>query len=184
MFALLPARLRTRTLRSTAVAATSAAVVLALAAFLLVPGATRVDLTVGELDGPVAYDVDVTPDYVLASGTTPRDDAAARTAYRSVLYGSVRTSSGVRISDIRITLRGASAALRSQQASFRLPGPTRYRTVLRLRTGRYDVTVRMKVDGRLRSSTAALYLRQNRSYEVSARATAGGGLTMLPISAY
>ncbi|WP_344732777.1 hypothetical protein [Nocardioides fonticola] len=88
------------------------------------------------------------------------------------------------MSGIVLRLRGLGRATRGERADVRIGDPGTYRTVLRLRPGRYRVGLSLLVDGRRRSTSVDRRIRDRRAYAVSLEVREGGVVTMLPVTSY
>jgi hypothetical protein len=175
-----PSRSLTSRLRDGLVAAASFLVVLAGIAYVFAPSASTIQLGIAEITGLTpTYDVDLSPQYALASAHT----ADRRLRYREVVYGKVQ-SRGVPVSDVTVVVQGVGKGVRDERATIHPRSSGTYRAVLSLEPGRYQITVTLRAGGKKRGALANQRLRDDGSYEVSVRVRESGGLTMLPISSY
>jgi hypothetical protein len=168
-----------RRVRRALVGTVSLLVVLAALAYVFAPSRPTTELTLGEISGARAYDRDLSVDYSL---TAARVAATAR--YRETFYGEVSSPSGIPVSGARLEIKGAAKKTRGQDARVQIGRPGTYRAIVRLRPGRYDVTMRVVVDGKVKHEGRTIKLRNNRSYEASIKVRESGVVTMFPISSY
>jgi hypothetical protein len=166
--------------RRSLVAAVSLFVVVAGVAYVFAPSDPTLEFGVAEITGAApAYDVDLIPEYSLAAA-----NLAERKRWREVIYGTVE-SRGVPVRDVRVTFQGVGGKkMRKQKATIRPKGTGTYRSVLRLKPGKYKVTVTLKAGGKNRMSRTTRRIKNNRAYDVSVRVRESGVITMLPISSY
>jgi hypothetical protein len=166
-------------LRAVAIGGISVLVVLAAVLYVVAPSRPVLDLTVSELTDAPSYDLDITADYSLAAATV-----AAKAKYRETIYGQVLSPSGIPISRARVVIRGAAPKVRGMRATIRIHGTKAFRSVVRLRPGRYEIHLLLRADGRNQKVSVTKRIRNGRSYQILAVVRESGIVTMLPISSY
>lgn len=169
-------------LRALGIGAVSILVVLTAVVYVVAPGRPVLELSVTELTGRPSYEGTITAEYSLAAAIV-----AARARYTETIYGKISNPAGIPVTRARLVIRGAGPRVRGMKATIRVGRVGRaktFRSIVRLRPGKYDLNLLLLADGRMRKKTATRWLRNGRSYQVSAEVRESGIVTMLPISTY
>lgn len=165
-------------LRSALVAALSALVLMGSLVYVFAPAQASVRMSVSEVTGSPSYDRDVLADYELVS-----DAVVARRRWRETIYGSIETR-GVPVSHAVLRIKGVTKQTRRHAVRIPIGGAGTYRSAVRLRPGKYRLTLSLKVGSSSKSVAVERRLKHKRAYQVSVLVRESGIVTLLPVTSY
>jgi hypothetical protein len=165
-------------LRAALVAGLSALVLMGSLVYVFAPAQASVRMSVTEVTGTPAYEQDILADYELVS-----DAVAARRPWRETIYGSIETR-GVPVSHAVLRIKGVTEQTRRQAVRIQIGGAGTYRSAVRLRPGKYRLTLSLDVGSSPKSVSVERRLKHKRSYQVSVLVQESGIVTLLPVTSY
>jgi hypothetical protein len=165
-------------LRAALVAGLSALVLTGSLVYVFAPAQASVRMSVTEVTGTPAYDQDILADYELVS-----DDVVARRRWRETIYGSIETR-GVPVSHAVLHIKGITKQTARHAVRINIGGAGTYRSAVRLRPGKYRLTLSLDVGSSSKSVSLERRLKNERSYQVSVLVQESGIVTLLPVTSY
>lgn len=157
---------------------------LALAAavfYVAAPPNLSLAMTVGQVSGAQAFDHDavvIDTSYTLAAA----DSGARRRAPVETIY--VTVTAKVPAKGVRLVIHGIGRRDKLQHATAVLHSSGVNRVRVRLKPGRYRMTISMKVGSKSYARSQQVKLRSHHSYAISITVHEQGIVTTLPFSTY